>query len=435
MNKKMHFLEIEKAGFWLVLAIIIGVLGLFWRHQLQITDGQLGVPLDDAWIHYQFARNIGQGNGFSFNPNQPTPGSTAPLWTIILAGVGLFSEAYLGPSILLSVLFLLLTIGMVYIVMRRWGFPVPVALLAMIGGGLSGRLLWAGLSGMEVTLFSFLSLFAIYLYHQKGFSWQTAVILGLASQVRPEGHLLFVILFSDTLIQNFDLKNNTPRALLSALFSLLIIPTAVYTLINLPYTLFALSVTGRPLPNTFYAKSDSSQLFSWRTLQELTRIHFQDNAFLFLMVPFGCWSLWQRSRVSLLWLGGLFFITPMVVPLLWHHGRYTMPLIPFMMIVGAIGSWTLFQQLEKMKAGRIWATAVALLVIFSSGIRLPFWATMLGNNSREIIEIDVAMGNWFAENSAPDSLIAVDDIGAIGFLSEREIFDLNGLISPKFGPL
>src|SRR4051812_27049952 len=44
-----------------------------------------GFPLDDAWIHLQFARNLGTGHGFSYNPGIPVAGSTAPLWTAVLA--------------------------------------------------------------------------------------------------------------------------------------------------------------------------------------------------------------------------------------------------------------------------------------------------------------------------------------------------------------
>ena len=43
-------------------------------------------PLDDSWIHLQFARNLAEGRGFSYNPGVPVSGSTAPLWTLALGG-------------------------------------------------------------------------------------------------------------------------------------------------------------------------------------------------------------------------------------------------------------------------------------------------------------------------------------------------------------
>lgn len=413
-----------------MLGGVVVLLALFMWQNLQITGGELGVPLDDAWIHYQFARNISQGNGFSYNPGQPTPGSTSPLWTILLAGVGLFTESFIVPSILLSSLFLLLTVWMVYRLMLLLEFPSGVALLAAFGTGLAGRLLWAGLSGMEVTLFAFLSLTAVYFYQQSAFSWKTAVLLGLASQVRPEAHLLFLFIAGDSFVTQYRVE----KVPLKAIIVSFIVPSLIYALINVPYSAFSLSVTGRPLPNTFYAKSDSTQLFSLRTLRELGRTHFQDNRLLFLLIPLGIRPLWQRSRVTVLWLLGLFFVTPMVVPFLWHHGRYTMPLIPFMMIAGAGGAWSLWQYLWITNT-RLLLSAFALIVFTVGAVRLPFWATMLGNNSQEILQIDVALGHWLAQNTPETAVIAVDDIGAIGFLSGREIFDLNGLISPEVWPV
>ena len=140
------------AGLLLVLPAVL--LVYFLRTELAWTGGRLGVPLDDAWIHYQFARNLSSGQGFGFNPGEPTPGSTAPLWTLLLAGVGLFTEDFLLPSLVLSTLFLLATVGFTYLLAwdvtgRTWA-----ALLAALATLLSGRLLWAGLAGMETTAFA-----------------------------------------------------------------------------------------------------------------------------------------------------------------------------------------------------------------------------------------------------------------------------------------
>ena len=69
-------------------ALGLGVAVFLWKTR-QVA-GSIGVgafPLDDSWIHMQFARNLAEGRGFAYNPGVPVSGSTAPLWTLALGGV------------------------------------------------------------------------------------------------------------------------------------------------------------------------------------------------------------------------------------------------------------------------------------------------------------------------------------------------------------
>src|SRR5882724_3720030 len=71
----------------LVLALALGLLaGLgYFAAEAFILSGTFGFPLDDSWIHLQFARNLAAGQGLSYNPGELVTGSTAPLWTALLA--------------------------------------------------------------------------------------------------------------------------------------------------------------------------------------------------------------------------------------------------------------------------------------------------------------------------------------------------------------
>jgi hypothetical protein len=390
----------------------------------------LGVPLDDAWIHYQYARNISQGNGFSYVPGVPTAGSTSPAWTLLLAGVGLFTQDFLIPSLVLSSLFFLITIWLTYRLALDLTGHWAVALLAAVGVALTGRLLWASLSAMEVTLFTALSVGAAWAYQRRGLGALTAVLFGLASQARPEGHVLFALAVLDAILTTrrpyeADRPASTWRGILSAI--------AVYTLLQLPYALFSLSVTEKPLPNTFYAKSRTTTLYSWRTFRETWGYHWRDNAASLLLMPFGLVYLWRRSRLVTTWLPGLLLLMPFIVPIVWHHGRYTLPLLPFQMIVAAAGLLWLVERLPRVPKG-VWAALVGLFLL--AGARgVPDWASMLGYNTKEIQEIDVQMGEWLAVNIPADKVVAIDDIGAITFFSPRPIVDLHGLVSPEMWPV
>lgn len=434
---------------WLILillsALTLILLGLFIQTELQITGGQLGVPLDDAWIHFQFARNLSRGLGFSFNPGEPTPGSTAPLWTLMLAAVGLVTEEFLVSSLVISSLFFLVAIVLTY------GFTFYLtqsrftAFVAALGVTFSGRLLWAGLSGMETMAFTALSLGAVWSYSRKGLAPLPALLFGLASQLRPIGHALFFLALVDTvwlLLARYKSSQGIENLTVMEIARKYGPPLLIYAVISTPYVLFSLSTTGRPLPNTYYAKVDTDQFISLRTLRETALLLWRDNPVAIVLAPFGIVTIWRRCRLVILWLVALPLLAAIVVDFVWHHGRYTMPIIPFLMIVAASGAFWLFEWFETRTQSsyenvlfkNLIAITLVAIFIAAGAAKIPTWARMLGDNTREILEIDVALGEWLQANTPNEATIAVDDIGAIGYLSERKIIDLNGLVSPEMWP-
>jgi hypothetical protein len=46
----------------------------------------------------------------------------------------------------------------------------------------------------------------------------------------------------------------------------------------------------------------------------------------------------------------------------------------------------------------------------------------------------VAIAHWLETNVPPDSVVAVHDIGAIGFFAPRPLLDLAGLVTPEVIP-
>lgn len=423
----------ERWHWWLGLGILtvtaLTLLGLFLYRETMITGGVIGVPLDDAWIHFQFARNIQQGAGFSFNPGEPTPGSTAPLWTVLVAAAAWPFEQFLGPGLGLSALFFLLTIWAVYGFTESITGKLWPAMVAGLGVILAGRLLWAGLAAMETTAFTALTVLGIWTYTRDGLRPLPALLFALAGQLRPEGHVLFAIVLADAFYDALRQRQISGRPTRD-----LVVACTIYAAVTLPYILFSLATTGHPLPNTFYAKVGSQHLLSWRTLRETAVWHFSDNPIALGLALVGVIPLWRVSRPAALWLIGLPLLVGFLIDFTWHHGRYTMPLIPFIMIAAAVGLNWIAGRFSTRSMARPAVVSLAALLVIAGLYQLPYWATMLGDNTREIEDIDVALGHWLAENTLPDAVIAVDDIGAIAFLSNRRIVDLNGLVSPEMWP-
>ena len=445
----MQRLLSKRQAFWLPVVVGLLVLIAFVSVQLHHTNGQLGAPLDDAWIHFQFARNLSNGDGFSYNPGEPTPGSTAPLWTILLTFPALLTDNLMLPGLLLSACSFLGTIYLTARLTYDLSGRVGLAMLAGLGVALTGRMVWAGWSGMEATAFAFASLLAVRHYKYCGMTAVTALLMGLASQLRPEAHALFALAGLSWFVSYFWQVENRNRVGIQLFAKQASIALGVYLLVALPYALFSLSVTGKPLANTFYAKSNTGFAFSIRTLRETLALHWWDNPVSFLLVPFGLVVLWRKSRLSALWLVGLPLFVSLIIAQTFHHGRYTLPLVPFQMVAAALGVGWLVKSVFRIPYSVFFnglqitdyenrksliAIIFGFVLLLGGIVGLQRWATMLGTNSREIIEIDVALGNWLAANTPEDALIAVDDIGAIGYLSGRRVLDLNGLISPEMWP-
>ena len=70
-----------------------------------------GLPLDDNWIHFVYAKNLAEEWGFNYNPGVPEAGFTSPLWIIILAIPFKILLTVLGPVTISKILSITLAIA------------------------------------------------------------------------------------------------------------------------------------------------------------------------------------------------------------------------------------------------------------------------------------------------------------------------------------
>ena len=74
--------------------------------------------------------------------------------------------------------------------------------------------------------------------------------------------------------------------------------------------------------------------------------------------------------------------------------------------------------------------AGSLLCLAFLGIGARAYAADVGFIQGEM----VAAARWLEEHTPPDSLIAVHDIGAVGYFTHRPLLDLAGLVTPTVVP-
>jgi hypothetical protein len=123
------------------------------------------------------------------------------------------------------------------------------------------------------------------------------------------------------------------------------------------------------------------------------------------------------------------------LPVSYQHGRYTMPVIPALLVVGAGG----LQAVVRPRAVGRWVRVLSSTALVApAAVALAFLAqgSTLFAADVAIIETEmVAAARWVASQTPPTARIAAHDIGALGYYApDRPLLDLAGLVSPEVVP-
>lgn len=426
-------------------SVLVVVVYLVWAGLA--TPG--GFPLDDAWIHQVFARNLAQHGEFSYNPGQLVAGSTSPLWTIILMPGYIFGgESYRWWAYALGIVFLALTSVEVYqLYQRLFGAGQERAgLVAALFTLFEWRLIWAGASGMETLLFTYLSLLLLRLYlgleqekSLRPFVW-LGLIGGFLTLTRPEGVVLLGLVGLDIGRRGW-LEKGGWRKLAGRWVAIIVACLALLV----PYGIFNYVASGSFLPNTFQAKVNFYSADNPiegainYLLAALQTLFFQGP--LLVATPGLILFIWQyirgKSRPNLLplvWVVAVLALYAWRLPVTYHNGRYLMPLIPMLMLYGVYGGERLIKVLRQARfpvlaRSLTWVAVVFFLYNFGLG------AVIYRFNVKFINDEQVTVGKWLRDNTPEGSIIASHDIGAIGYFSGRKLIDTAGLVSPEYVPI
>ncbi|MGH2574442.1 MAG: hypothetical protein ACRDFC_01945, partial [Ignavibacteria bacterium] len=428
----------DKNYFYISIAFLTAVIYYLITEYI-ITDKQFGVPLDDTWIHFRYAENFAKGFFFHYNINEPTPGTSSPLWVIILSPAFFFSINPTAYSLIISSIFFLLTCIEVYKLCLKFGLERNFALIAALITLLSGRLLWSSLSGMEITLFCFLSVLIIRLHlyeieNKKLYKLQ-GLFLGLASITRPEGLLLTAVYFTVSIILfRKSLKENFINLFTSVFLFLITIS---------PYAVFSYLQTGGFLPNTFKGQGGELRFLpDVNFLRETGQLFFGDNLLIlflwFASILYFFYTIF-KGKIEIhfliinLWLILLPLISSILVPNWRHHGRYLIPLIPFVNIISVHLVQKIYAGFKKKNLKTLtlirnaFVTILFLLTIKSTVI----FANAIGWNADNINKQQVNIANWLNNNLTEEKAFGLNDIGAITFITKKRIVDMAGLVTPE----
>jgi hypothetical protein len=396
---------------------------------------RLGFPLDDAWIHLTYARNLAVHGEWAFQLGQPSAGSTAPLWTALLSFGFLFRLAPYIWTYLLGA-FLLWGMGLTGEMIARRISPSYQGRLPWVGLFLvfEWHMVWSAASGMETLLHALLVTVVLGMLMGGSRRFMTLGLLaGLAVWVRPDGITLIGPVAVYTLAGGMNGVKRW-RSLSQFLIG--------FASLFVPYLLFNLILAETPMPNTFYAKQ--AEYAVWQARPFLYRfgelsLQFLAGPSLALLPGAVVWFVISMRKkdwatlAGIAWFVGYLFLYVQRLPA-YQHGRYIMPAMPIFFLWGLAA---FFEFTKSNNFGRFhWPAATGWKFLIAALVFM-FWLVGANTYAQDVALIEsemVATAQWVARNVPPEDLIAAHDIGALGYFDQHDLIDLAGLVSPEVVP-
>jgi hypothetical protein len=422
---------------WATVAALVVASLLCWPLRNYLTD--------DTFIHLRYAENLATGHGLVFNPGERVYGCTSPLWVVLIADLMALGMDGLAAARLLGWLSMLASVACFMQLARRVLMTPAARAAAVVAWSTHAWFIRWSLSGMETPLATALVL-AGFVAFTEGERWgarpiRTGALWSLAALARPEAGLL-LILWGLFLILDARERDGIAR-----LFFGLLPPILIYG----SWLFFSHLYFGTFWPQTLAAKSagTASAEFAWANLRRQAMIVGATEGLLIALMAlaflFGMPRLWRVRRSwteEALPVAWILCLPPLYalrgVPVL---SRY---LVPVAAIV-AVWAW---RSLEAWWSPRgpepstprpgLFRVAVAVVALGVAVQNFTVYRTKVLPQVRSFTvgmeESLVRWGKWFARHTPPGTLIAVPDIGAIGFYSGRPVLDLAGLVTPAMVP-
>lgn len=428
---------------WVLLAVPLALYTL--RQVLDVTKGRLAVPLDDAYIHFQYARALRSGRYFQYTPGSGNaPGATSLLWPALLAcfqALGFDGERIIGPAWLLGWLGLALSAYETRKLAQGLLGPVPAALAGLLQLGL-GANAWFASSGMETPLLAWGLARAARLAAEwaegeacprAGTLWIMALVCPL---LRPEGVLgaAFIALS----LALFPRGGSRLRALPALLFG------AAPWIINWACTGSATSTTAQ-VKWLWLSPYFDVRTFTHTVTNNLDYffgelLNGQGHAAPFL--PQGGREIAVLGVVAVLvsaQLGARRFRGLLIVALalgvllpttydsfLWNRLRYLWPFAPAW-LCGLAALVTLVTWPLRARGQELAQLGLGVVLLYAVGSHLSPAVDDLAVSAAGITEQQVSLGKW-AKTALPSSArIGVNDAGAVAYFAGRQVFDVVGL--------
>jgi hypothetical protein len=445
LTKKVQFLP------ELLIACIAILLLVSFVRLAQGTQ-PIAFPLDDTYIHLQYARQLASGYPLQYNTGAlPSSGATSLLYLWVLAGAFRLQLLPHYPSLLLFIggACYLCTAILLYqsaqILQQRLALPKSWIWLTPAYFLLSGWMLWAFLSGMETALLIALLVLTQWLWLREKPIW-AGVFAALTAATRPEFALLAIgLLIAGWLFPNQSA--GTHRRLAGAIALLGVLASSFFNWV----------VTGNVSATGFLSKSWLTlQPFYWQVVWEQSLSTWVGlwTCWLGGFTPDGHWHYLPLTQIPLVlgavrigrekslrgWLVllgvvliGLLTATSTLQTATWHHFRYQMPAFPLAVLVSSVGWFVLVNWLCHKIARPQFALRVLWIgIVVWGGLSLMRYQYAYAHDITTVRTMQLPLADWLKTNTPANALVAVHDVGVMRYLGERATLDVVGLTSAGF---
>lgn len=451
--QRIHSLRgIVFAGITTVILLVFGVAAY------QGGEHHLIMPLDDVYIHFQYARQIAEGQPYVYNPGETaTSGATSLIYPWLLAAGYAIGFQGLNPGLwamLIGAVSLLLSQWSIYRLCRAFQCPLWLSLLTPVSFALTGSVAWHFMSGMETGLMITFTLLTLLMVVEKRLT-EFIIAATLLAITRPEGSIMAGIA-AVTMLPRLWQHTSSRLSLLWLMVPVLAIglqPGLNYMLTG------SFSAAGSQAKSILAMVPQDYGVILSRILENFIRIwtelltgySSQEGWYLpVFTVPTALLGivllLFQRGWrwIGLLLIGWMLALSGAVATLdnaFWHFKRYQMPLmaLSIVMAAGAVAQILLWTQRDTAKKHiKQLQTGVRLSIYGFDALIVPVFVLMLLMQFVHYHRVNVGyvyqqpyqMALWLRENTPPDARIAVHDVGMMRYLGERNTLDMVGLTTP-----
>jgi hypothetical protein len=439
---------------WGPIAVAVAVLAERSIATVLARLGHPGAALDDAYIHFQYARAIAEGHPLRFEAGEPfTSGATSLLWPTLLApfyAVGFRGEAIVWPAWGLSFLAL---------AALAWEASRLAEKLAGRAAGVGAGAMvlcfsaftWCAASGMEVVPFAW----AIARATRRAAewaedpaeartarrAWELVALSWIATFFRPEGALqaLYVgatlVAFPRTRAWRERARGGLAIAAAAALPLLLLVLTG---------SARSNTAVAKLLPgNPYFVGSLLTERVVYQ-VRQLVGVLLNGEVWSAEFLPHGGAPVWMGGlgaiailgwRAKMRWRGAGVLVLALAIfapcfydSFLWNRLRYLWPFATGWIVGLACLARVVGDLLASLRPR--WRVATPVLCgVFAGMLATKVEGTIddVAWSASGIDRQQVALGQWTADNLPADALVGVNDTGAIAYFGGRRTFDIVGL--------